>query len=356
MSPSPTERPQRPLARKLVMCAAALVVTVLPAACTSAHAEQTTDTGQEPFPVGAISQGDRGQGNGGDAGNADNGGGGRNNNGGDNGGGNAGDNKAGDNKAGDNKAGGDKAGGNAGDNKAGGDKAGGDNAGGNSNAKNAADKGNAGGKAGGKAGDNAGGKAGGDAVVPPGGKDGNNNGLDVLGRDCSKSKLPPHTGFQESPRCVDTAFGEIAAADKSPSLLITDSPQSVKAGENFTISVTTRNLVRDRFLGAAAGGYYLESSFLTKDGIQRGHFHTACRMLDSVDRAPDAAPDPEFFVATQDNGGGATPDTVKITVTGMPRAGTAQCAVWAGDGSHRVPMMERANQTPAFDAVRVTVQ
>jgi hypothetical protein len=339
------------------MCAAALVVTVLPAACTSAHAEQTTDTGQEPFPVGAISQGDRGQGNGdaaagdgrgdnkndkgnGDnAANADNGGGGRNSNGGDNKtGDNAGDNKAGDNKAGDNKAGD-----NAGDNKAGGG-----NAGGNGNAKNAADKGNAGG--------NAGGKAGGDAVVPPGGKDGNNNGLDVLGRDCSKSKLPPHTGFQESPRCVDTAFGEIAAADKSPSLLITDSPQSVKAGENFTISVTTRNLVRDRFLGAAAGGYYLESSFLNDQGLQRGHFHTACRMLDSVDTAPDSSRDPEFFLATQDNGGGATPDTVKITVTGMPRAGTAQCAVWAGDGSHRVPMMERANQTPAFDAVRVTVQ
>jgi hypothetical protein len=39
----------------------------------------------------------------------------------------------------------------------------------------------------------------------------------------------------------------------------------------------------------------------------------------------------------------------------MPREGTAQCAVWAGDGSHRIPMMERANQTPAFDTTRIQV-
>ena len=39
----------------------------------------------------------------------------------------------------------------------------------------------------------------------------------------------------------------------------------------------------------------------------------------------------------------------------MPTAGTAQCAAWAGDGSHRAPMMQRANQTPAFDSVRIRV-
>jgi hypothetical protein len=155
---------------------------------------------------------------------------------------------------------------------------------------------------------------------------------------------------------VDTSFGEVGEADKNPSLLITDSPNTVKAGEDFTISVSTRNLVRDRFLGAADGGYYLESSFLNKDGLQRGHFHTACRMLESLDAAPDAAPKPAFFLATEDGGGGATPDTVKITVTGMPESGTAQCAVWAGDGSHRLPMMQRADQTPAFDAVRISVE
>ncbi|OLT08330.1 hypothetical protein BJF90_12580 [Pseudonocardia sp. CNS-004] len=193
---------------------------------------------------------------------------------------------------------------------------------------------------------------------PPGNGEGGNgdNGLEVLGTDCSNSRLEPHDGFEEAPRCVETSFGEVAAEEKSPSLLISDAPDAVNANEEFTISVSTRNLIRDRFLGAAAGGYYLESSFLNGDGIQRGHFHTACRMLESTSEAPDAAPDPEFFVATQDNGGGEAPDTVEITVSGMPETGTAQCAVWAGDGSHRIPMMQRANQTPAFDAVRITVQ
>jgi hypothetical protein len=178
----------------------------------------------------------------------------------------------------------------------------------------------------------------------------------ILGDDCTGSSLDPHDGFQRAPRCVSTAFGEVAAADRSPSLLITSAPTRVKSGEAFTITVSTRNLVRDRFLGAAVGGYYLESSFLNSDGIQRGHFHTACRMLSSTDVAPDAAPAPAFFVATQDNGGGTAADSVTISVPGLPGRGTAQCAVWAGDGSHRVPMMERANQTPAFDAVRVTVK
>jgi len=184
---------------------------------------------------------------------------------------------------------------------------------------------------------------------------GANNGLDVLARDCSKSKLKPHDGFQKAPACVSTAFGEVAAAGNDPTLLITDSPRFVRPNTAFTLKVSTRNLIRDRFLGAAVGGYYLESSVL-KNGIQRGHFHTACRMLSSLRSAPAPDPVPAFFVATQDNGGGATPDTVTVNVDkGLPTRGIAQCAVWAGDGSHRIPMMERANQTPAFDAVRILV-
>jgi len=183
----------------------------------------------------------------------------------------------------------------------------------------------------------------------------NNNGLDVLARDCSKSKLAPADGFQKAPVCVSTAFGEVADQDKDPSLLITDSPRFVRPNTAFALKVSTRNLVRDRFLGAAVGGYYLESSVLTADGIQRGHFHTACRMLSTTREAPDSGAVPAFFLATQDNGGGATPDTVTVNVTGLPSRGIAQCAVWAGDGSHRIPMMERANQTPAFDSVRILV-
>jgi hypothetical protein len=120
--------------------------------------------------------------------------------------------------------------------------------------------------------------------------------------------------------------------------------------------VSTRNLVRDRFLAAADGGYYLERSELTADGIQRGHFHTACRMLESTDVAPDPNQEPAAFVATEDGGGGARPDEVTVEVPGLRQRGIAQCAVWAGDGSHRVPMMQRANETPAFDAVRLLVQ
>ena len=185
---------------------------------------------------------------------------------------------------------------------------------------------------------------------------GANNGLDVLARDCSKSNLKPHDGFQKAPACVSTAFGEVAAAGNDPTLLITDSPRFVRPNTAFTLKVSTRNLIRDRFLGAAVGGYYLESSVL-KNGIQRGHFHTACRMLSSLRSAPAPDPVPAFFVATQDNGGGATPDTVTVEVpkTALTTRGIAQCAVWAGDGSHRIPMMERANQTPAFDAVRILV-
>ncbi|HWM03800.1 MAG TPA: hypothetical protein VNP92_15810 [Actinophytocola sp.] len=193
------------------------------------------------------------------------------------------------------------------------------------------------------------------AAVPPGGKDGDNNGLDVLGRDCSDSDLAPHDGFQESPACVGTQMGEVAAEDELPSLLITAAPETVEVDESFRLEVSTRNLVRDRFLSAADGGYYLESSFLDDDGLQRGHFHTACRILSSTNEAPDSGRDPEFFLATQDNEGGAEPDTVTIEVPGIDTAGELQCTSWAGDGSHRTPMMTKANQTPAIDSVRITV-
>lgn len=182
-----------------------------------------------------------------------------------------------------------------------------------------------------------------------------NNGLEILGRDCANSDLEPHDGFEKAPRCVSTSFGEVSAADKNPSLLITSAPRKVKEGERFTITVSTRNLVRDRFLGAADGGYYLERSELNDDGLQRGHFHTACRMLGDTDVAPDPDAEPAAFIATEDGRGGARPDTVRVRVPGLPGKGVAQCAVWAGDGSHRIPMMQRANQTPAFDTVRIAV-
>lgn len=184
---------------------------------------------------------------------------------------------------------------------------------------------------------------------------GGDGGLQALGNSCENSKRPPHDGFQEGDRCVSTAFGEVGSAERNPTLLITSSPLRVRVNQPFTIRVSTRNLVRDRFLPAAQGGYYKESSFLDENGLTRGHFHTACRMLQSTRVAPAPDPAPEFFVATEDGRGGARPDEVAIQVPGLPRPGIAQCAVWAGDGSHRVPMMQRANQIPAFDVVRIVV-
>ncbi|GAB3802323.1 hypothetical protein [Micromonospora zhanjiangensis] len=184
---------------------------------------------------------------------------------------------------------------------------------------------------------------------------GNNGGLDVLANNCNNSKLQAHDGFQNGNRCVSTAFGEVGAAAKNPSLLISQAPRQVRTNQQFTLRVSTRNLIRDRFLGAAAGGYYKESSLLNDQGLTRGHFHTACRMLNG-NQAQASDPVPAFFVATEDGKGGAQPDEVTITIPGLPQQGEAQCAVWAGDGSHRIPMMERANQIPAFDVVRITVR
>ena len=183
-----------------------------------------------------------------------------------------------------------------------------------------------------------------------------NPAAEALGDNCDASGLDAHDGFQNGDRCVGIEFGEVAAAERNPSLLITRAPRSVRANEPFTLRVSTRNLVRDRFLPAAEGGYYKESSFLNEDGLTRGHFHTACRMLTSNRNAPDPEPPPAFFVATEDGNGGAEPDEVTVNVPGLAEPGQAQCAVWAGDGSHRMPMMERANQIPAFDVARITVE
>ncbi|NWJ74687.1 Pecanex-like protein 1 [Pseudonocardia sp. ICBG1122] len=209
--------------------------------------------------------------------------------------------------------------------------------------------------AGGGSADRGSGGAGDEPDAGDGEKKGAQSALDILAVDCSGSRLTAHDGFQKAPRCVSTAFGEVADADRSPSLLITQAPTTVRPGESFRLTVSTRNLVRDRFLPAAQGGYYAEASLLDGQGLQRGHFHTACRILPDPGEAPDSSPDPLFFQATEDGGGGAQPDSVTIDVPGVEQTGELQCSSWAGDGSHRTPMMQRANQTPAFDSVRIEV-
>lgn len=210
-------------------------------------------------------------------------------------------------------------------------------------------------------GNNGGGNSNRRVAVPPGGADGANNaqtGLgQVLGRDCTNSQLTLHTGFQDGPRCVETMMGEVPEQAKGASLLITEHPDTVNVNQAFSFTVSTRNVKRDRFLGAAAGGYYLESGFLNDEGIVRGHFHSSCQRLQTTDEAP--TPDrAQFFVATEDGGGGTTPDSVVINVpaNALSAPGTYRCASWVGDGSHRIPMMQFANQPPAFDTFRLEVQ
>jgi hypothetical protein len=181
--------------------------------------------------------------------------------------------------------------------------------------------------------------------------------LQILGNNCDPSRLQPHDGFQAGNRCVSTSFGEVGATPNNPTLIISSAPRRVRAGQPFQIKVSTRNLVRDRFLAAAQGGYYKESSFLNEQSLQRGHFHTACRMLSSTTLAPDPTPGSVFFKATEDKRGGAAPDVVTVDVpAGLPSRGLAQCAAWAGDGSHRIPMMESVQAVPAFDSVRIWVR
>jgi hypothetical protein len=181
------------------------------------------------------------------------------------------------------------------------------------------------------------------------------NNLTILTDTCVDSDLEAHDGFQKGNRCVSTEFGEVGVAANNPTLLITEAPDEVVVGAPFQLRISTRNLIRDRFLAAGQGGYYVESSVL-QNGLVRGHFHTACRILNNDDEAPESAPVPAFFVATEDSRGGAEPDSVTIQVPGLPQEGEFQCSSWAGDGSHRIPMMERANQTPALDSVRVTAR
>jgi len=179
-------------------------------------------------------------------------------------------------------------------------------------------------------------------------------GVTPLARDCEESLLETHDGFQEAPTCVTTEMGEVAAQAKNPSILITDAPRAVRVGQNIEITVSSRNLVRDRFLAAGQGGYYLESGILSDAGLTRGHLHAACRPVGQG--ATALAPDRQAsFVAIEDGRGGAAPDTVSVVIPPINQGGNAQCAVWAGDGSHRMPMMQFANQIPAFDTFRLRI-
>jgi hypothetical protein len=175
------------------------------------------------------------------------------------------------------------------------------------------------------------------------------------GKSCENSTLPVHEGLQAGNLCVAVDRGEVPTAENSPSLLIVEVPQQIGVNQPFEIVISTRNLVRDFFKPAASGGYYANRSFLNEEGILHGHVHTAIRPLQTTDAAPDAAPVPTFFKATEDGLGSRAPDTFVVQVPGIATPGLYQIASWCGDASHGVPMAQRANQTPCFDATRITV-
>jgi hypothetical protein len=175
------------------------------------------------------------------------------------------------------------------------------------------------------------------------------------GQSCDNSSLTIHDGFQNGDRCVSVDRGEVPTADNSPSLIIVSAPRRVRVNQPFEIRIATRNLKRDFFLPAATGGYYATRSFLDENGILHGHVHTSIRPLTSTRVPPEAGAVPTFFKATEDGGGGREPDTFVVEVPGIATPGFYQIASWAGDASHGVPMAQRANQTPCFDAVRLFV-
>jgi len=179
--------------------------------------------------------------------------------------------------------------------------------------------------------------------------------LDILATNCSDSRLPAHTGFQDPNRCVATDHGEVGEQAKNPTALIVDFPENVAVNTPFTVTISTQNIIRDRFLAAAQGGYYAEMDLLNAQGFARGHAHFGCRILANTNAAPEPTRS-DFFVAIEDGAGSDNPDRITVNVTGLPRAGTATCGLWLGGNSHRLPMMQFANQIPGFDMVRIEVR
>lgn len=168
-----------------------------------------------------------------------------------------------------------------------------------------------------------------------------------------------HTGFQsEDAQCVTADMGMVPQVQDSPSLIISDAPTQVEVNQPFSIFVSTRNLERSFFPGAAAGGYYLNSAFLNEEGLIRGHFHTSCNLISdpTVPLTPDQLLNPQFFQATEDGGGGEEADTVEVQVAdGLPTPGLYRCNSWVGSASHAIPMLGFARMTPAYDVVRIEV-
>ena len=129
-------------------------------------------------------------------------------------------------------------------------------------------------------------------------------------------QLPDHDGHPTTAAaCVQTPFGAVSAQEKNPTLLIVAAPSTITPGQDIELRVSVRNLVRDDFPTSAHGGYLSEPASLTSQGFTRGHVHSACRVLPNAQEAPQ--PDRvTAFMAIEDGGGGAAPDTVEVHLPG----------------------------------------
>src|SRR6266508_2950327 len=170
-----------------------------------------------------------------------------------------------------------------------------------------------------------------------------------LSKDCGDSPLTVNDGFQKGNTCVAVDSGEVS--DKTPAVLITDAPEEVAAGQDFQVAISSKNVVRDRFLAAATGGYYAERSVLNPNGVQRGHSHVWVQDIGDGQSAPNADAAPlDFFKAVEDNGDG----DFTLTITGLT-AGNKKLCVNDADGSHRTAMTKAAKLAMPYDCVRLTV-
>src|SRR6266508_3832079 len=170
-----------------------------------------------------------------------------------------------------------------------------------------------------------------------------------LSKSCDDSPLTTNDGFQKGNTCVAVDSGEVS--DKTPAVLITSAPEQVAAGQDFQVSISSKNVVRDRFLAAATGGYYAERSVLNPEGIQRGHSHVWVQDIGDGQSAPNADAAPlDFFKAVEDNGDG----DFTLTITALT-AGNKKLCVNDADGSHRTAMTKAAKLAMPYDCVRLFV-
>ncbi len=173
----------------------------------------------------------------------------------------------------------------------------------------------------------------------------------------ARASCPPHDGFQKAPACVSTAFGEVRPSRQGPVAAHHRLPAAVVRAEHRVHAQGQHQQPGARPVPRRGGRRLLPRELRAQ---RQGHPARALphRVPDAVQPerprpTPPRCPPSSWRRRTT----AAAPPRTRCRSTSpvCRRRGIAQCTVWAGDGSHRIPMMERANQTPAFDSVRILV-